>query len=517
MGINKRAFEAKHESENEDSPTDEERVHAGRSRDSLSEGKSKNQSVLIDHETAVPQRRCLRHLGMAVGVCASKLVLQASIGFLVTRHHHMRATTWIWFALITVALLTTGHRLALPGSSPGLLRFAHTFTTESERAILNAAIAEFEQTHPGVRIEQIISNSEVYNTVGWRLQFQGRKQPDIFFHWQGFKVEQCVERGWAMDVSPYLTPGFLNQFVATAIQTQRAGIYFLPHSADLSALVWFNADLFKARGVSEPRTFEEWLRLCRKVREAKILPLAQGNRDLWPLGNFAAELEGQALGAPGAGRPFEPGVRISSNDIRGLRPLVELVKAGAFDLPSVLDPGSIGQLSDIDAKVLFLSGKPAQHILGSWFVADIQDARNKGELKFSVGVFAVPPAAGETDALCAVTTGFLVNPHSKNPKGAVAFLELLLSRKYQSEFAKLGTLSVRRDALEFTQDPLGKQMLEILGSTSVLVPPPDTGYAPEQAAVFYELVGKLLTGRLELNQAALWWQYEKQHLARKGL
>jgi raffinose/stachyose/melibiose transport system substrate-binding protein len=197
--------------------------------------------------------------------------------------------------------------------------------------------------------------------------------------------------------------------------------------------------------------------------------------------------------------------------------MVRLLEAGAFDLPGVLDRGAIGQLSDIDAKVLFLSGKSAQHILGSWFAADVQDARSRGELKFQIGVFPVPPGGGETDAVCAVTTGFLINSRTKNPKAAVAFLELLLSRKYQAQFANLGTLSARRDAPEFTADPLVKRMLEILGASTVLVPPPDTGYPPDQAAVFYELVGKLLTGKLKLAQAVEYWNTEKQQLARKGL
>jgi ABC-type glycerol-3-phosphate transport system substrate-binding protein len=183
----------------------------------------------------------------------------------------------------------------------------------------------------------------------------------------------------------------------------------------------------------------------------------------------------------------------------------------------VLDAGAIGALSDIDAKVLFLSGKSAQHILGSWFLADVEDARSKNELKFSVGVFPIPAAAGETDAMTAVNTGYLVNPRTKNPRAAVEFLELLLSQKYQSEFARLGNLSVRRDAPEFTCDPLAKRMLEILAAMPVIVPPPDTGYRPEQAAIFYEMCGKILTGKLDLNQAAEYWTKQKQGLAGKGL
>ena len=128
-----------------------------------------------------------------------------------------------------------------------------------------------------------------------------------------------------------------------------------------------------------------------------------------------------------------------------------------------------------------------------------------------------PAARGETDALTSVTTGYLVNPSTKNPQAAVDFLELLLSRKYQIEFANLGNLSARRDAAEFTINPLARRMLDILAAAPVMVPPPDTGYRPEQAAIFYELCGKLLTGKLDLEQAAASWSEEKASLARKGL
>ena len=429
----------------------------------------------------------------------------------------LKLTKWLGVAFLSVAFVLTGNRLALPQPSPNRLRIAHTFTTESEQAILANAIAEFAASHPGVTVEQIVSNSEVYNTVGWRLQFQGRSQPDIYFHWQGFKVEYCIDHGWAMDLTPLLAPGFPGEFIPAAIRKQNGGVYFLPQSADISNLIWYNHDLFTRLNLSEPKSIEDWLQQCIAIRQAGILPLAQGNRDLWPMGNLAAEFLGQSLGAGPSGRLFQPGVALQAEQLRGLLAFVSLLQGRCFDLPGVLDERAIGSLSDIDAKVMFLSGKSAQHILGSWFLADIADARRKNELKFAVGVLAVPAASGELDAMTAVSTGFLVNPRTKNPKAAVEFLELLLSKKYQSDFAKLGNLSVRRDAAEFTNDPLARRMLEMLAATPALVPPPDTGYRPEQAAVFYEMCGKILTGRLDLKQAAHYWTTEKEHLAAKGL
>jgi raffinose/stachyose/melibiose transport system substrate-binding protein len=428
----------------------------------------------------------------------------------------LKSRAWLWLGVMVAAFALTGNRLALSRPSPNHLRFAHTFTTESERAILDAAIVEFQRSRPGVTIDQIVSNSEVYNTVGWRLQFRGRNQPDIYFHWQGFKVEDCIRNGWAMDLTRWLSPGFTARFVSSAIRKQSGGIYFLPQSVDISNLIWYDRDRFAHLNLREPESLEDWLRQCATIRRAGFLPLAQGNRDLWPMGNLAAEFLGQTLGADALNRLFEPGVAIGPRDVQGLKTFGALLQSRSFDFPGVLNEGAVGSLNDIDAKVLFLGGQSAQHILGSWFLADVQDARNRNELKFSVGVFPVPAAPGEFDAMAAVSTGYLVNPRTRNPGAAVEFLELLLSRKYQSEFARLGNLSVRRDAPEFTSDPLARRMLEILAATPVFVPPPDTGYRPEQAAVFYEMCGRLLTGRLDLPRAAEYWTREKENLARKG-
>lgn len=429
---------------------------------------------------------------------------------------HVPYKTWSWILGLALALILAGDRLALSAPDARRLRFAHPFTTASERAILDAAIAEFEQRHPGVQIEQTVFNSDTYQTIGWRLQFRGRKQPDVYFHWQGFKVQSAIRRGWALDVRPYLTPGFLEEFVPASVQLQEGGIYHLPQSVDISNLIWYNQTLFGRLG-PEPRTLTEWLERSLELRRAGHLPIAQGNRDLWPMGNFGAELMGQSIGLAALNRLFDPSHRLHPAELTAIHTLERFATAGCFDLPGTVEPGGIASLTDIDAKVLFLSGKAAQHVVGSWFTADIQDARDKRELHFPMGVMAVPSNPSERNVLATVATGYLVNPASRGPKLAVAFVELLLSRKYQSRFAALGNLSVRRDAAEFTSDPIAKQMLAILSSAEEMVPPPDTGYPPEHANIFYEICANVLAGRMPASAAADYWNEKKQLLARRGL
>lgn len=382
---------------------------------------------------------------------------------------------------------------------------------------MEAAIEEFETAHPGTTIEQTIFNSEVYQTVGWRLQFRGRQPPDIFFLWDGYKVDYAIREKWAINMGPNLSEAFTSRFVPGTVREQRDGTWFLPHSVDICNLVWYNKQLFSKHGLTPPATLEEWLDLSAQLRKLSILPLAQGNRDLWPMGNFGAELAGQSIGPERMNKLFARGVEPSAIDLAGLHGLVALSEEGAFDLPGVMEPGGIGTLGDIDAKVLFLSGKSAMHVVGSWFVADIEDARTKDELDFEVGVFPVPSAEGEQNVMAAVTTGYLVSRKSANPEAATAFLELFLSKIYQSQFAELGGLSARQDADQFTTNPVTRRLHEFLASAPLKVPPPDTAYRPEQAEVFYEICADLLTGKLNIIDATTYWRDSKHALAEKGL
>ncbi|GEM_PF-2370783 len=423
----------------------------------------------------------------------------------------------IWITCLVIFVVVCGDRLRLASGSPRSLRFSHTFTTESERAIVDAAIREFEAANPSITIQQTISNSEVYQTVGWRLQFRGRQPPDIFFLWDGYKVDYAIRENWALNIAPHLSKNFVDQFVDGTARAQDGGIWFLPQSVDICNLVWFNRQIFKQHDLTPPGTLEEWIELCGRLRGLNILPLAQGNRDLWPMGNFGAELAGQSIGPGRMNELFERGVEPSALDLAGLLGLAALRDEGAFDLPGVMEPGGVGTLGDIDAKVLFLSGKSAMHVVGSWFVADIEDARARDELDFEVGVFPVPSAVGELDVMAAVTTGYLVSRKTANPEAATAFLELFLSEKYQRQFADLGGLSARRDADHFTTNPVTRHLHELLAAAPLKVPPPDTAYRPEQAEIFYQICADLLRGKLNMINATTHWREGKHALAGKGL
>ncbi|MBI1842446.1 MAG: extracellular solute-binding protein [Verrucomicrobia bacterium] len=419
------------------------------------------------------------------------------------------------WALVVLAAYAFRERLSLSSASRDRLRFVHSFTTASERAIIDDAVAEFQRAHPELPVDQIAFNSETYQNIGWRLQFQGDRQSDVFFTWLGYKTRQADQEGWSLDMKPYLSAEDLDQFLPSTLGPSSGALTFLPQSVDLSNLIWVNRDCFRTNGLIEPRTRQEWLAVSIELRRRGLLALVQGNREFWPMGNLGAELLGRSVGVESLQDLFMGRIPATPQRLEGLRLLVDWAREGCLDAPGILSPGGIGTLSDLDAKVLFLGGKAAQHPIGSWFTADIRDAKDHGELRFEPGVFSVPPNPGEAEARVAVITGYQVNRRTRHPDLAVDFLRRLLSRKYQERFAALGNLSARKDAVAFTTEPIPRQLLALLARPAAMIPPPDTGYSPERAAVFYEICAKLLLGKLDLDGAARIWTEQQPSLAQK--
>ena len=423
--------------------------------------------------------------------------------------------TWPIFLVLLLIGWTGRHRI-FPGlSTPNELLFAHTYTTGAEQKIIEGAVADFEKSHPGVRIRQIVQNSDTYQTVGWRILFNGERRPDVFFYWDGYRMEQAIAQGQILNLKPYLEAGFTEQFVPSFLHQRADGaIYYLPTSVDLSCLVFYNRTLFQELGLTEPATLEQWIEITRALSQAGKLPMIQGNRDLWPLGNFAAQLAAQDFG-PERFRSAVLKQDAQSSAFAPFGSLHQLLEAHAMDGAGGIKREAVAGLGDLDASVLFLNGKAAQHVLGSWFLAGIKDSQEKKELKFEVGVFPIPPPANGHPASVVVSTGFLASRSTRQPALAAAFIQHLLSRKYQQQFAAIGAISARSDAMSFVDDPLAVRLYQLLAAVKTVVPPPDIGFPSELAFAFYRSAARVISG--EATQEVAWREFQdyRQRMALK--
>jgi raffinose/stachyose/melibiose transport system substrate-binding protein len=73
-------------------------------------------------------------------------------------------------------------------------------------------------------------------------------------------------------------------------------VVLMPHTADVTNVLWYNVPLLAEHGITPPTTWEELLAACATLNEAGIMPIATGNKDLWAAGNWLSHIVSRVVG-----------------------------------------------------------------------------------------------------------------------------------------------------------------------------------------------------------------------------
>lgn len=274
---------------------------------------------------------------------------------------------------------------------------------------------EFEQLHPGVRI-QFIKNPVGDFRTWMRTQLQGGMAPDVMWTHSDYANEDA-KYGWFQELDPYLEqpnpyvkpglPGsvrWVDQFYRDATNAKRAPdgkLYSLPID-QVETGIFYNKRLFARVGAHPPKTWREFIQIQQKLRAAGIHPflmtVKEPMRLTWArrilLDQLFADLMPQMdirstgnIGFPGVdNQEFVRAVRkgiFSVRDPRYRESLRLLKEWSAYWAP--------GALAANDDR-LFRLGKAAMWWDGSWYTPQIE----RDPLRdFEYGIFLVPALSKE--------------------------------------------------------------------------------------------------------------------------
>jgi raffinose/stachyose/melibiose transport system permease protein len=210
------------------------------------------------------------------------------------------------------------------------------------------------------------------------------------------------------------------------------GVYGLPFGYGCWSL-FYNRGLFAAHGWKEPRTWDQFFALCDRIRASGVAPVsAPGTRWLYPSAFFRAacyDLAGpsgwSALNSLAPGAWLDPSV---------LRAAALVRRVTGEDL----QPGWEGETAP-GAELLFLEGRAAMTVSGSWF---FNEMRGKIPAGFDVGTMNFPvfpdgkadPSTIQTGSDCffVFNTGDL-----RKERLAVDYLRFLTSRARAEAFVRM--------------------------------------------------------------------------------
>jgi raffinose/stachyose/melibiose transport system substrate-binding protein len=391
-------------------------------------------------------------------------------------------------ALVAAALATSTGGSALAQDT--VLRISMGQPGENVTAVFEDIATQFEAAHPGVDVQVNIMDAFQYEQIGLPTLLASPNAPDIYFEWTGSRMEQRYADGYAADLTEYVASGPLAGLWDDGVwpaATVDGKIVLVPHTQDVTNVLWYNVPLLADHGITPPTTWDELLAACDALVAADVTPIITGEMEPWAPGNWLSHLASRVVGEDlydstltGPGRFATPEWEAALGYIAQLRE------------HSCVGESSRALVPD-EATSRFFEGAAAMYPLGGWIVNDAP-----ADLDYDfVNLPAMPAgAAGDQASVMGVETGYMVNAHSPNIPLAAEFLALMNDPANVQAFidqAELLPITTSASA-GIAPDSLAGRLASLLNNAPTIVLPPDTGYDPEIGERLYDAEVSVLDG-----------------------
>lgn len=358
--------------------------------------------------------------------------------------------------LVAAALTAATAAASMAGTAQAsTLAINIAFKGASQRAVWQEVIDEFKKAHPGIDVNVSFIDEEAYKVQlpGWLTTVA----PDLVTWHDGERMAYYAKRGLFDDLSgDWSKNGWSNTYASTKEASSYNGKQYAAPTVYYSWGMFYRKDLFQKVGITaEPKTWDEFLDDCKKLKAAGITPIAVGGRDAWTLAGWFDYLDLRLNG-----NAFHQ--KLMAGDVPYTDPRVKKVYTTWKQL---IDDGYFidNSLSyDLDAAQPFLfQGKAAMMLMGT-FISEGFPATVKPEMgyfQFPIIDAKVPTAEdGPVESLH-------MPSKAKNKADAHTFLAFVETPEIGGQLAKgLGSLSANSKSPE-PEDPISKIGFQILANT----------------------------------------------------
>jgi raffinose/stachyose/melibiose transport system substrate-binding protein len=196
--------------------------------------------------------------------------------------------------------------------------------------------------------------------------------------------------------------------------------------ASQTQLVIYNKALFDANGIAEPQTWDELVAASQKLKDAGVIPFANGTATAWQ-----NETVTFGLGSSLMGKDFYDELMAGTTDFTDERFTGAL--AAVADVAAQYFPDGFIGLDYPSAQQLFSSGMAGMFIGGSYELATFKTQNPDIEL----GVFAAPGKTAEDEKLVGLyfDGGYAANAAGASKDASLKFLNYLASKEFGQAFA----------------------------------------------------------------------------------
>lgn len=296
---------------------------------------------------------------------------------------------------------------------------------------------EFQAKNPKLKIK-VDGSPDVADQI--RTKMLAGQAPDLMYpswkydFWNAATEGQISLVDKALDSPPFDGKGsWRDTFEPSLLKLgQKDGRqYLLPYFFSIWGW-WFDPSVFAKNGWQPPKTYDELLTLCEKIKAKGIAPITfQGKYPYYMLQGmilpWAQDIGG--IGVIDNIQNLVPGAWKDPAVLQAAKMIRELRDKGDFQ------EGAVG-IDHTTAQTQFLTGKAAMIPCGTWL-----DSEMKKTMPPNARMqFLMPPMVkdgkGDPSALCIEIEPWMVPTDAKNPNAAIAYYKYLTSLPKAKEFVE---------------------------------------------------------------------------------
>ncbi|MDB5529531.1 MAG: extracellular solute-binding protein [Devosia sp.] len=297
---------------------------------------------------------------------------------------------------------------------------------QEDKAQYEQFISTFEAANPGITVKFETFEATNYNTI-LSTALAGGTGPDLMMVRAYGGMEAIASGGYLESISTETVPalaGFAPTAIAAETMRSDSKIYAVPFASQ-TQLVIYNKGLFDANGITEPQTWDELIAAAQKLKDAGVIPFANGTATAWQNETVLFDLTSSIMG-PAFNDDLLAG-KADFTDPRFVEALTKLKEVSAF-----FPDGFIG-LDYPSAQQLFSSGMAAMFAGGSYELATFKTQNPDLDL----GVFAAPGKTADDPKLVSIyyDGGYAMNAKGANKEAALKFLNYVASQEFGQAFA----------------------------------------------------------------------------------
>lgn len=298
-----------------------------------------------------------------------------------------------------------------------------TFTEEGQSAGMDKMIAKFQETHPNVEFQRDAQSIDNLRPVV-QTALGAENGPDIIYYDTGPGYAGVLsEAGLLLPLDDaYAEKGWNDRIFDWTKERVTFGgkAYGIGNELEFIG-VYYNKNIFSELGVSEPKTFEEFIDICDKAKAAGYTPIAFADGPKWPAYHQFSIMANNIAGKEkldqilyGDGSWNDPDIIEAVQTF-----FVDLNQAGYF----LKDTTAI---SYEDGNAIFYSGQAAMDITGTWLLSEMSNNAKD----FEVGFFFFPSIDGNpVMPPGGMGSGYFVNAKTQYPTEAIEFLDFMFSEE----------------------------------------------------------------------------------------